>query len=203
VRGIVEEARGDCRQWTADHVERVVQLARLGRSGSRVELPGVVVERDFDWLQFSAAKQHGRGQGYGEPGVVSKFSRIIELGCPGASTVVSVPEIRRRFHLKVVDWHFLRSDTVRDNAVDGDLLDPPLVLRNWQPGDSLRPKGRRNSRKLKHFLRMKRVAVCERAGWPVLTSAEMLVWARGLPVAAEFAARSTTRKGVIIAEENL
>ena len=105
--------------------------------------------------------------------------------------------------MKVVDWHLLRSDTVRESAVDADLLDPPLVLRNWQPGDSLRPKGRRSSHKLKHFLRMKRVAVSERAGWPVLTSADMLVWARGLPVAAEFAARSTTRTGVIIAEENL
>jgi tRNA(Ile)-lysidine synthase len=203
VRGIVEEARGDCRQWTADHVERVVQLASFGTSGSRLELPGVMVERNFDWLQFSAAKQHGRGHSQGESGVISEFSRIIELGCPGDSTVVAVPEIGRRFHLKVVDWHSLRSDTGSENAVDRDLLDPPLVLRSWQPGDSLRPKGRRSSRKLKHFFRIKRVAACERTGWPVLATGDMLVWARGLPVAAEFAARSTTRMGVIIREEDL
>src|SRR5581483_9983822 len=38
VRGIVEKVRGDCRQWTADHVERVIWLAAEGGSGSRVEL---------------------------------------------------------------------------------------------------------------------------------------------------------------------
>jgi len=128
----------------------------------------------------------------------------VKLGNPGESTVVAVPEIRCRFHLKVVDWRLLRSDTDPDKVVvDRDLLDLPLVLRNWRPGDSFQPKGRRSSHKLKQFFRMKRVAVWEREGWPVLTSADRLVWARGLPVAAEFAPRSSTRAGVIIAEEGL
>jgi tRNA(Ile)-lysidine synthase len=203
VRAMVDEVRGNRRQWTADHVERVVHLARFGRSGSRLELPGMNVEKNFDWLQFSAAKHPVRGRSLGKSGVISEFSRIVELGSLGDSTVVALPEIRRRFHLKVVDWHSSGSDTDTENAVDRDLLHPPLVLRNWQPGDSLRPKGRRSSRKLKQFLRIKRVALRERAGWPVLTSGDMLVWVRGLPVAAEFATRSTTRVGVVIAEESL
>jgi tRNA(Ile)-lysidine synthase len=104
----------------------------------------------------------------------------------------------------VVDWQVWRSDTDLDKvAIDRDLLDLPLVLRNWRPGDSFRPKGRRSSRKLKQFLRMKRVAVSDRDGWPVLTSGNMLVWTRGLPVADEFAPRPATRAGVIISEEKL
>jgi tRNA(Ile)-lysidine synthase len=207
VRGIIEELRGHCRQWTADHVERVVQLAASGSSGSRVELPGVMVERSFDWLCFSLANLEMKGyvaHSVANSEVSPAFSRLVELGNPGESTVVAVPEIRRRFHLKVVDWHLWPSDTEVDKAaLDRDLLDPPLVLRNWRPGDSFRPKGRRSSRKLKQFLRMKRVAVSDREGWPVLTSANMLVWTRGLPVAAEFAPRPATRAGVIIAEEKL
>lgn len=204
VRGIVEEARGHCRQWTADHVERVLRLATSGTSGSRVELPGVIVERSFDWLEFTAVKQ--RPSAYTasfRKGRTCEFTRIVELGRPGDSTVIAVPEIRRRFHLKVVDWHLLGSDTDRENAVDRDLLDPPLVLRNWQPGDSFRPKGRRSSHKLKRLLGMNRVGIPDRAGWPVLTSANTVVWARGLPVAAEFAAHARTRAGVIIGEEKL
>jgi tRNA(Ile)-lysidine synthetase-like protein len=203
VRGIVEEVRGHCRQWTADHVERVVRLATSGTSGSRVELPGVIVERSFDWLEFTVAKPQATPYASLGDRRCCEFTRTVELARPGDSTVIAVPEIRRRFHLKVVDWHLLGSDTDRENAVDRDLLDPPLVLRNWQPGDSFRPKGRRSSRKLKRFLGMKRVSIPDRAGWPVLTSASIIVWARGLPVAAQFAARSTTRTGVIIAEENL
>ena len=56
VRGIVQELRGHCRQWTGDHVERVVRLAAAGSSGSRLELPGVSVERSFDSLRFSLAE---------------------------------------------------------------------------------------------------------------------------------------------------
>jgi tRNA(Ile)-lysidine synthetase-like protein len=165
----------------------------------------VIVERSFDWLWFYPADTKTR-KGSASSNVSSSdsaaFSCLVELGNPGESTVVAVPEIKSRFHLKVVDWHPLRSDTEVDKAIlDRDLLHPPLVLRNWYPGDSFQPKGRRSSRKLKQFFRMKRVAVLDREGWPVLTSADKLVWTRGLPVAAQFAPRPATRAGVIIAEE--
>ena len=206
VRGMVAELRGDCRQWTTDHVERVIRLAAEGSSGSRLELPGVIAERSFDWLWFSAAKYGGREDSElsSEDSSRLSFSRLVEIGNPGESAVIAVPEIRRRFHLKVVDWHVWRRDTDLDKcALDRDLLSSPLVLRNWRPGDSFRPKGRRSAHKLKHFLRVERVRASAREGWPVLTSADLLVWARGLPVAAEFATRPTTQSGVVITEEDL
>jgi tRNA(Ile)-lysidine synthase len=207
VRGIVEELRGHCRQWTADHVERVIQLAAVGSSGSRIELPGVFVERSFESLWFYPSRTEAGKRFTGSIPISrdsAAFSCLVELGNPGESTVVAVPEIKCRFRLKVVDWHPLRSDTELDRAtLDRDLLHQPLVLRNWCPGDSFQPKGRRSSRKLKQFFRIKRVAVLDRDGWPVLTSADKLVWARGLPVAAEFAATPATRAGVTIAEERL
>src|SRR5438309_8973231 len=65
VRGIIQELRGHCRQWTADHVERVVHLAVAGSSGSRLELPGGIVERSFDWLWFSVANEETKGYAAG------------------------------------------------------------------------------------------------------------------------------------------
>jgi tRNA(Ile)-lysidine synthase len=206
VRRVIEELRGHCRQWTADHVERVIQLAATGSSGSCLELPGVVIERNFEWLCFSPNERTKERDPASETNCkpAAAFLHSVKLGNPGESTVVAVPEIRCRFHLKVVDWHVLGSDTDLDKAaLDRDLLGSPLVLRNWRPGDSFRPKGRRSSRKLKQFFRMRRVAVPDREGWPVLTSGDMVVWTRGLPAAADFAARPATRTGVIIAEERL
>lgn len=207
VRGIVEKVRGDCRQWTADHVERVIWLASEGSSGSRVELPGVIAERSFDWVWFLPAEEwrrRGDAEDSARDGSEQAFSQIVEIGNLGESTVIAVPEIRRRFQLKVVDWHAWRSDTEADKcALDRDLLNSPLVLRNWRPGDSFRPKGRRSAHKLKHLLRVGRVRASAREGWPVLTSASQLVWARGLPVAAEVATGPTTRSGVVITEEEL
>lgn len=206
VRGIVAELRGDCRQWTTEHVERVIWLAAEGSSGSQVELPGVIAERSFDWVWFFAAKDGVKQDSEASPDYSSPtgFSRLVEIGNPGESTVIAVPEIRRRFQLKVVDWHAWRRDTESDKyALDRDLLSSPLVLRNWRPGDLFRPKGRRSAHKLKHFLRIERVRASARGGWPVLTSADLLVWARGLPVAAEVATGATTRSGVVVTEEEL
>src|SRR5580704_215900 len=131
VRGIVEELRGHCRQWTADHVQRVVDFAAEGSSGFRIELPGIIVERSFEWLRFSAARQQRKGSVAASSAANSAdpggFLRVVQLGNPGESTVVAVPEIGRRFHLKVVDWHLWRSDTNLDKAaLDRDLLDSPL-----------------------------------------------------------------------------
>ena len=87
--------------------------------------------------------------------------------------------------------------------MDRDRLLAPLVLRNWRPGDALRPLGRQRVHKLKRLLNEKRISRWERDGWPVLTSGGIVVWARGFPVAAEFAADERTQAGIVIAEEPL
>jgi tRNA(Ile)-lysidine synthetase-like protein len=63
--------------------------------------------------------------------------------------------------------------------------------------------GRRNAHKLKRLLNEERISHWERDGWPVLTSGRVLVWARGFPVAVEFAANERTRAGMVIEEESM
>jgi tRNA(Ile)-lysidine synthase len=209
VRGVMAALRGDARQLTARHVAQVLHLAEKCPSGHRSELPGAVVERNFDWVWFEAAapgtspetrSRAAESKIVGSAG--KEFSRMVHLGRAGEDTTIAVPEISRRFRLKVIDWSEQARETrSTEGAIDGELLRPPLLLRNWRPGDSLRPHGRRHPYKLKQFLREGRVAVRQRQGWPVLTSAGALVWARGLPVAAEFSPGESTRTGVLITEE--
>ena len=113
-----------------------------------------------------------------------------------------VAEVGCVFRLRVIDWPPQRGETSRDGAVlDRDRLCAPMVLRNWRPGDRLRPAGHRRARKLMRLLNEKRISRWERDGWPVLTSGGVIVWARGFPLAAEFAASERTRAGVVITEE--
>ena len=131
------------------------------------------------------------------------FQYAVEIGSQGSATI-SIPEIGRRFCLKVIDWPPAASDTrVQAEALDRDLLRLPLVLRNWRQGDSYRPRGRRRAQKLKRLLLESRVALRERTGWPVLTSAGALAWVRGLPVAQEFAVQEGTKAGLVVLEESL
>jgi len=208
VRGLVEELRGDCRDLMAQHIEQVLRLAARGASGQRSDLPGVMAERSFEWLWFSATAGlavHGSPDMQKSPdprAAAEEYFHAIELGSSREATVV-VPEIGRRFRLKVIDWPCMQRDTNKGCTFDRDLLRSPLVLRNWRVGDSFRPSGRRSEHKLKHLLRDRRVGARERAGWPVLTSAGDLIWARGLPVAAKVAPWEQTRTGVVIVEEEI
>jgi len=127
------------------------------------------------------------------------------MNLPGQGpATVSVPELGRRFSLKVIDWPVNASETKSaGEALDAALLRTPLILRNWRPGDAYRPRGRRQLRKLKQMFLAGRVPSRERAGWPVLESDGKVIWARGMPPADEFCARDGTRLGVVVEEDRL
>jgi tRNA(Ile)-lysidine synthase len=200
VRRIVESIKPRKGQLGAAHVEAVLQLARSRRSGSSLALPGgVKVRKERDALVFLAAENAGAGT---LQDTANEYEYKIDLA--NGEAKVSVAELGCVFRLRVIDWPPKRGETSIDGAVpDRDRLRFPLVLRNWRPGDRLRPLGHRSAHKLKRLLNEKHVSRWERDGWPVLTSGGDLVWARGFPVAAEFAANERTRAGIVIAEERI
>ena len=117
VRGIVQELHGDGGQLTSLHVEQVLRLATTHSSGQRIDLPGIIAERSFDWLWFSSVQQQPAS---GNPNRAAlrknvadplEFSHTVELGESGETAVIVIPEIARRFRLKVIDWPARERDT--------------------------------------------------------------------------------------------
>lgn len=202
VRRAVEEVLGHRRGLTAEHVESVLRLSRGPRSGHRVELPhGVVATRSFEEIVFCRADPAPSGAGRRRG--TERYSLSVTLPTKGSVELI-IPAIGRRVRLKVVDWGAGAEETKRTGeALDAGRLSPPFYLRNWQPGDMFRPRGKRQARKLKELLREARVPAEERAGWPVLESGGRLVWVRGLPPEAGCAAGAETRSAVVISEEKL
>ncbi len=198
VRRIVQSIKPRAGQLGAAHVATVLQFARNGQNGSSLALPGgVEVRKERDALVFQAVENAASRTARSAP---REYEYKINLA--GGDAEVSVAELGCVFRLKVIDWPRKRGETSNDGAVlDRERLRFPLVLRNWRPGDRMRPLGHRNAHKLKRLLNEKRVSRWERDGWPVLTSGGVLVWARGFPVAAEFAANERTRAGIVIVEE--
>jgi tRNA(Ile)-lysidine synthase len=200
VRQIVKEVKPRAGQLGARHVKAVLELARSGQGGGTLSLPGGVrVRRERETLVFCGIAPAGEEAGRDaaceyeykiDPGRGTQLARVPELGCA--------------FRFRVIDWPPKRGETNDIGTVlDRQRLRAPLVLRNWRPGDRLRPVGHRNAHKLKRLLNEKHINRWERDGWPVLTSGGVLVWARGFHVAAEFAADERTRSGMVIAEERL
>src|SRR5258707_827737 len=200
VRRMVERIKPREGQLGAGHVAAGLQLARDGKNGSSLCLPGGVEGRkDRDALIFQAFESGGVRT---SQSTLREYEYKIDLANGDAE--VNVAELGCVFRLRVIDWPPQRGETSRDGAVlDRDRLRFPLVLRNWRPGDRLRPLGHRSTHKLKRLLNEKHVSRWERIGWPVLTSGGVLVWARGFAVAREFGANERTRAGLVIAEEKL
>ncbi len=202
IRRILQELKGDRAGFTSRHVEDILHLGTVSTSGHQIQLPGgIVVERSFNELLFKSTslnKDRTAGRGAGE---AIEFHYALALESQGEQHV-DLPEIGVRLRLKVIDWPAMQRDTTIEPPVaDWNRIRTPAVVRSWLPGDSFRPQGRLRNRKLKHLMREKRIAPGDRRGWPVLTSAGEIVWARGFPVAQEFVAEKDTRKVLAISEE--
>lgn len=203
IRRLAAESRGPRGQLTSLHVEQVLRLAREGRSGQRVPLPGgTEVERVFDRLVFTPSRT-STAEEQETTEATASYEYSVELSEECTATVL-IPEIRKRLCLKVIDWPGGARDTsISAATLDRDLLRPPLLFRNWRPGDAYRPVGRQGVRKMKRLFQEYKIPARERKGWPVLTSGGRLAWAGRLPVAEEFAAGGNTRAAVAIVEETL
>jgi tRNA(Ile)-lysidine synthase len=194
IRQIVERLKSRPGELGAMHVQSVIALAKTGENGKSLALPGgVEVLRDGDVLIFRASTA-AKGK--------TPLAFEHRLDSLSSSAAISISQLRCVFRFRVIDWPTERRDTNLTGAVlDRDRLAFPLVLRSWRPGDRLHPAGRKAGHKLTRFLSEKRIGKWERAGWPVLTSGGILAWARGFPVAAEFAADERTQAGIVIVEE--
>jgi len=200
IRGLVERVKKQRGQLSAHHVDAVLELARSGQNGSSLSLPGgVEVRKERGALIFRTAQKEEMNRAQNTH---REFSYKLDLS--RSANKVKVPELGCVFRFRVIDWPLGgEENNKRESILDRDRLRTPLVLRNWRPGDRLRPSGHQKAHKLKRLLNEKHISRWERGGWPVLTSGNDLVWARGFPVAADFAANEGTRSGIVIAEEKI
>ena len=201
VRHIVKELKPRPGQLNADHVQSILELAEHGENGKSLSLPGgLEVRRERDKIVFRPKPSATHKNNLAEH--TKKFEHHIDFA--GNEAVIQVPCLACLFRFTRIDWPAKRGETRATGPVlDRHALRLPFVLRSWRPGDCFQPSGHRKTHKLKRLLNEKRVSRWEREGWPVLTSAGVLAWARGFPVAAEFAANERTREGILIAEEKI
>lgn len=208
LRRLIEERKSGAGQITGMHIAAVLELARRGENGKAVQLPGGVdVRRERNDMIFcgnsSRTTLRISGKRGGKKTSAAEYEYKIDFtNVRNGDVVLGVSQAQCVFRLRVIDWPAKRVETSELGAVlDRDRLRLPLVLRNWRFGDKLQPAGHQKAHKLKRLLNEKRVSRWERAGWPVLTSGGVLVWARGFPVATGFGANEETRTGFLIAEE--
>ncbi|MFZ0319397.1 MAG: tRNA lysidine(34) synthetase TilS [Candidatus Sulfotelmatobacter sp.] len=71
-----------------------------------------------------------------------------------------------------------------EQLLRADLLADRLTVRNWRPGDRFWPAHTKSPKKVKELLQERHIEKLARKLWPVITSADELIWLRGFPVPA-------------------
>ena len=195
IRGLVKRVKPRSGQLSRGHVDAVLHLARQPDSGKSFHLPGgVEVRRERDSLCFRPLQAS-----LPSPSGSAAYTYSVDLRSGQAELPLVEHSCALRF--RVIDWPPQGRETKSTGAVlDRESLRLPLVVRNWRPGDAVQPLGHQKRHKLSRLLNEVGVSRWEKTSWPVLTSGGKIAWTRGLPVAAEFAAGSNTRAGVVITE---
>ncbi|MSO20853.1 MAG: tRNA lysidine(34) synthetase TilS [Acidobacteria bacterium] len=94
------------------------------------------------------------------------------------------------------DWEAYNREGV--TLLDYKLVESPLVLRNWRPGDAYQPVGRTKPRKLKELFQRHRVPIQARATWPVLESCGQIVWSLDFGAGVEFPPQPKSKQALRI-----
>ncbi len=153
-------------QLDADHVERVLRLARTGTSGDQIDLPSRLNARlEYGSLAFERATPRP------EP------ASPVALAVPG---VTDLPA----WSMRLRTWIETREpsawpDGKNTCVLDGASTHPPLVVRRPRPGDRFRPLGMSRAKKLGDFFTDQKVPRAERARSALVTSGGEIVWVVG------------------------
>jgi tRNA(Ile)-lysidine synthetase-like protein len=160
------------------HIEEILRFASEdGPLGKELSLPlGWKVVREAEAMVFVTPdlRRRERIPGY-------EYSLLV----PGR---VLVPELRVVIEALRVAPEEVGAGYNPQQLLRTELLPERLAVRNWRPGDRFWPAHTKSPKKIKELLQERHVAQTERRLWPVVVSADEIVWMRGFPVPARLRA---------------
>jgi len=118
----------------------------------------------------------------------------VEIACPGKTFI---KEIGREVVVDEMNVdgasgvHWASRETA---FLDYHVLQFPLRIRNFRPGDRFQPLGVKGSQKLKEFFIDHKIPRFERSRIPLIVSGERIVWVVGYRIDDRFKVTETTRK---------
>ena len=185
VRRAIQTVKGDLRGIDFTHVAAVLRLALQTEGDGRLQVPGVDVYRSFEWLRLAP------------PGLDNLENRNFRLAIsipgriplPAGGTAILLELIENKPVTELCDSRYNKAV----HYLDWDRISGALEVRNWRPGDQYKPLDHSGEEKIKQLFQQARIPLWERRSWPVITSAERVIWARQFGPEAGLAATQDSR----------
>ena len=178
IREIVRQVKDDLLGVGFAHIEAIRELAADPRGSGRRQIAGVEVQRSFNWLRFVKTGDADRDDPDWQFPVT-------------VAGRYSVPPEACTIDLELVCNNGVYNGSL--NALDGERVCDPLVLRNWRAGDRYRRQGHAGVEKVKKLFEKYHVPLWERRNWPIITVGDRIAWVSQFGPAAEFAVNANSR----------
>jgi tRNA(Ile)-lysidine synthase len=162
----IEQARGHLRGLEFVHIEDGLRLIAGEAPQGRVAIPGGwELEREYDRLKLNKQVRSRRPICYDYPLKIGTILPIVEAGLELHSERIATPD--------------RLPENLMEAVFDLHLVTAPLSVRNFRQGDRFRPLGMKGRKKVKDLFIEKRVPLSKRAGWPLLTAGDEILWIPG------------------------
>ena len=162
----IRQARGTLRGLELIHIEDILRLIDRGPSQGRLSMPGGwEFVREYDSLKLEKRRQTGS----------VCYEYPLQIGA-----VLRIPEAKLEFHSeRLLAPPKQLPDDLMEAVFDLEGLNQSLSFRNFRHGDRFQPLGLAGHKKIKDLFIEKRVPLTTRARWPLLISANEILWIPG------------------------
>ena len=170
IRLAVKAVRGDMSDVGFIHVEELLRLLDVGKD-FKYELPGgTFVQRKRGTLNFLSDKPRD---------IPIIYSH--ELKIPGET---HVPEIQLSVNAEVgtEPVEYMRPSESMEIVLDFGRIVGKLKVRNWEPGDRIRPLGMQGSKKIQDVFVDNKIPREARSRVPLIVDDEKIIWVVGLTI---------------------
>jgi tRNA(Ile)-lysidine synthase len=166
LRRVVQEVKGDLREFGFHHTEILLQLCRSPAANRQLDLPGGVrAEKNYDWLTVTLRHE-----------TVEDFSFVIsDHGFHPFPSLKHSMEVALLTSGMPVEFRHDSNEAI----MDLDRVSFPLTLRSSKPGDRFRPLGLGGSKKLKDFFIDAKIPKSQRRQIPILCTKDHIIWVVG------------------------
>jgi len=189
LREAVRRARGTLKDIEFIHLQKMLELAEGEAPRAELHLPG---QLRFRRLGERLSITPMQGEAEPEP-----FEFPLHLG------ENLLDKIGWLFILKEVEpARGFVEDPLRE-LIDRDRIKEPFLIRNWRPGDRLRPLGMAGTKKIQDLFVDSRVPQEERARAPLLCDQQGIVWVVGLRLSEDYKVTDKTKRALLIRARRL
>jgi len=195
IRHILKSTDAQQRPPSLRVVESVLRVLSRRAKGTRVSLRGADVIRDRERVVIKRKRQ---GEALDRPST-SSVARPMPVAVP---STVYWPGTGQEIHVQEMTRQaaepFLKHPTRERAVFDCSRVSMPLVLRPWQVGDRIHPRGMGGkSKKLQDLFTDLKLTREERIRIPLLTAPEGILWVVGRREDERFVARRSTSRCLV------